>query len=98
MVAVVRRRVSRMVRAVVRLREKRCREEGSQEIVVSESICRVVSNRTIIEELDAAAAAIVFHVIAPAIQVMPAPAPSLAAGLAQGGQYSHGGSARQPLA
>jgi hypothetical protein len=52
-VAVVRRRESRMARAVARLREQRCPEEGSQEIEVSESILRVVNNRIIRRQLDA---------------------------------------------
>lgn len=53
MVAVVRRSESRMARAVARLSEQRCPEDGSQEIVVSESICRVVNNLTIRSLLDA---------------------------------------------
>jgi hypothetical protein len=51
---VVRRRDSRMARAVLRLRAQRRWEEGNQETVVSESIWIVVNKRTISMWLDAA--------------------------------------------
>lgn len=48
-----RRRDSRRARVVERLSLQRCPVEGSQEIVVSGSICSVVNNLTIHTGLDA---------------------------------------------
>lgn len=56
-----------MACAVARLSEKRFREEGSQVIVVSESICIVVNKRTIIKGFRCASGIPVlpFDVVAP---------------------------------